>query len=89
MNHVMVTTPNRNPPTWAHQATADGPPARRGNPSHGLDQREVRMTKHSRRERERRAAETLRVREIETAWLGGSAAVFGWVARLGSRRLAA
>lgn len=28
------------------------------------------MTKHSRRERERRAAETIRVRDIETAWLG-------------------
>ncbi len=28
------------------------------------------MTKHSRNERERRAAETLRVREIEAAWIG-------------------
>ena len=28
------------------------------------------MTKHSRNERERRAAETVRVREIEAAWIG-------------------
>ena len=28
------------------------------------------MTKHSKRERERRAEETQRVREIETAWAG-------------------
>ena len=28
------------------------------------------MTKHSRAERERRAAETVRVKEIEAAWLG-------------------
>ena len=29
------------------------------------------MAKHSSRERERRAAETERVRQIEAAWLGG------------------
>jgi hypothetical protein len=28
------------------------------------------MTKHSKRERERRAAETERIRQIETAWVG-------------------
>ena len=28
------------------------------------------MTKHARHEREQRAAETLRVKEIEAAWLG-------------------
>jgi hypothetical protein len=28
------------------------------------------MTKHSRRERERRTAESERVRQIETAWIG-------------------
>jgi hypothetical protein len=28
------------------------------------------MTKHSRAERERRAAQTVRVKEIEAAWLG-------------------
>ena len=31
------------------------------------------MTKHSRAERERRAAETIRVKEIEAAWLGSLA----------------
>ncbi|MEA2612885.1 MAG: hypothetical protein QOI52_844 [Chloroflexota bacterium] len=31
------------------------------------------MTKHSRAERERRAAETVRVKEIEAAWLGSLA----------------
>lgn len=31
------------------------------------------MTKHSRSERERRTAETLRVKEIEAAWLGSLA----------------
>lgn len=36
-------------------------------PAHPI---EVRMTKHSKRERERRAQETQRVREIEAAWAG-------------------
>jgi hypothetical protein len=35
----------------------------------GRDRSEERMAKHSKRERERRAQETERVREIEGAWL--------------------